>query len=220
MHNIMRTRITESSALKLLRSSRLVIWDFDGVIKDSVSAKGNIFADIFSNATSQTRQRILDHHHRNGGVSRYVKIPLYMSWCNIPETNENRDRLFSLFARQSFESVVNAPWIEGVQEYLRINEKKQRFYLVTATPVKEIQQIIAALDIDTCFLGAFGSPLQKKEAILSILDKEKGLKRSDSVFIGDSEVDYEAATACGVPFILRGEANGKIPAVHSLSNFL
>ena len=52
-------------------------WDFDGVIKESVSIKTNAFKKLFSDQNNSTLLKIIDHHLENGGVSRYEKIPLY-----------------------------------------------------------------------------------------------------------------------------------------------
>ena len=213
-----KSSLKDSAALKFLSSAKLVIWDFDGVIKDSVSAKGSIFADIFSGATPQIRQRILDHHDRNGGLSRYAKIPLYMKWCGIAETGENIDKYLALFSSQSIHRVIASPWIEGVENYLKYHSKSQKYYLVSATPADELKHIIEKLGINDCFFGIFGSPVPKKEAILMILEQEC-VKPTDAIFIGDSQIDYESATACGVPFVLRGQPCTLISSIGSISNF-
>lgn len=207
-----------SLALKIIRSAKLVIWDFDGVIKDSVSVKGSIFVDIFQDANAETRQIILDHHSRNGGLSRYRKIPLYMKWCGIPETDENIDKYLALFSSQSICKVIASPWIEGVQNYLKSHARLQKFYLVSATPADELKYIIEKLGIDDCFLGTFGSPASKKKAILMILEQE-GMTPADAIFIGDSQIDCESATDCGVPFVLRGQPCNGISSTYSLDNF-
>jgi phosphoglycolate phosphatase-like HAD superfamily hydrolase len=209
----------QNTALNFLRSFDLVIWDFDGVIKDSVAVKGDIYANLFPHATSLVRRQILNHHYMNGGLSRHEKIPLYMGWCGIPVTSTNIQEFLVAFSRQSVVQVVNSPWIPGVKEYLRSNIIKQRFYVVSATPLCELNQIIEKLKIDNCFVGTYGSPCPKKVAITKILDQEKAIP-SDAVFVGDSQLDYEAASACGVPFFLRGEANIKIASTHNLANFL
>jgi len=202
----------------MISSAKLVIWDFDGVIKDSVSVKGSIFVDIFQDANAQTRQRILDHHRRNGGLSRYKKIPLYMKWCGIPETDENIDKYLALFSSQSTRKVIASPWIEGADNYLKSHAKLQKFYLVSATPADEIEYILEKLEISDCFLGAFGSPVSKKEAISMILNQES-MTPADALFIGDSQIDSESASECGVPFVLRGKPCTGISSTYSLDNF-
>ena len=208
----------DNEALGLLKSSKLVMWDFDGVIKDSVSVKGTIFADIFPGAAPQVRKKILDHHNRNGGLSRYKKIPLYMRWCGIPETEKNISDHIAMFSSQSIQRVVDSPWIEGALNHLRHYSRLQKFYLVSATPIDELMQITMRLNIDNCFLGIFGFPTSKKEAILTILTQERA-SPTDAIFIGDSLIDYESASACGVPFIFRGQPSASIVPSYRISDF-
>ena len=58
-----------------LQSTKLVIFDLDGVLIDSVELKGQVFAEVFSDFPSET-ERILALHRANGGVSRARKIKL------------------------------------------------------------------------------------------------------------------------------------------------
>ena len=59
-----------------LESYDVLFWDFDGVIKDSVSTKSSCFERLFLPCSISTLEKISSHHFDNGGVSRYVKIPL------------------------------------------------------------------------------------------------------------------------------------------------
>ena len=195
------------------------MWDFDGVIKDSVEVKGSIFADIFPSAPQQIREKILRHHSCNGGLSRYKKIPLYMMWCRIPESRENIKKYLVSFSSQSIDKVVSSAWVEGVESHLKTFSKSQRFYIVSATPADELTHIVEKLRINDCFLGIFGSPASKKQIILEILNQETAAP-SDAVFIGDSQIDHDSAAACGVPFILRGQPGITISSAYSLETFL
>ena len=73
-------------------SAKAIFWDFDGVIKDSVSLKSDAFSELFSSSDKAVVNKINEHHELNGGVSRYEKIPLYLEWsgkdcleCNPPK---------------------------------------------------------------------------------------------------------------------------------------
>ena len=56
---------------------KCIIFDFDGVIKDSVDIKTNAFAEIFSKYGTSIVDKVLDHHKMNGGISRFEKIKHY-----------------------------------------------------------------------------------------------------------------------------------------------
>ena len=53
---------------------RAIIFDFDGVIVDSVDVKGLAFAEIYSKYGGGIAEKVLSHHRSNGGMSRKVKF--------------------------------------------------------------------------------------------------------------------------------------------------
>lgn len=180
----------------------LIFWDFDGVIKDSVSVKTEVFEKIFSPYGQEVVDAVRRHHEANGGVSRFDKIPLYLSWAGEEVTNELVAKFCNLFSESVMQSVIDSPWVPGVREWLLNNFEKKHFVLVTATPQHEIEQILSALHIDKCFQSVFGAPIKKEKAIRSVLKKENVLPDS-ALMIGDSETDLLAANVNAVPFLLR-----------------
>ena len=65
---------------------KYVFFDFDGVIKESVNVKAEVFAELFKSYGQAFSKKVYDHHLTNGGMSRFKKIELYLSWAN-----ENND---------------------------------------------------------------------------------------------------------------------------------
>ena len=180
----------------------LIFWDFDGVIKDSVSVKTEVFEKIFSPYGQKVINAVRRHHEANGGVSRFDKIPLYLRWAGVEVTEERVARCCDLFSESVMQSVIDSPWVPGVREWLLNNYEKKHFVLVTATPQHEMEQILIALHIDKCFQSVFGAPVKKEKAIRSVLKKENVLPDS-ALMIGDSVTDLLAANANAVPFLLR-----------------
>ena len=68
----------------LLNSALLIFWDFDGVVKDSLDIKSLSFENLFLPFGTEIASRVRIHHERNGGVSRFEKIPLYLQWAGQP----------------------------------------------------------------------------------------------------------------------------------------
>ena len=61
-----------------------IFLDFDGTLKISDKIKGVLFYEIFNGYTKPIhKNKILQHHYDNLGLSRYKKIPIYMKYCNI-----------------------------------------------------------------------------------------------------------------------------------------
>jgi len=187
---------------KILKSATLVFWDFDGVIKDSVGVKSFAYETLFLPFGREIATRVRLHHENNGGVSRFEKIPLYLTWAGETATSERIQEFCRLFSESVLQAVIDSPWVPGVREYLLKCCNKQYFVLVTATPQDEIVQILAALDIAHCFREVHGAPIKKTSAIEAVLSRRKSVL-AQTLMIGDAETDLEAARENSVPFLLR-----------------
>ena len=51
-----------------------IIFDFDGVILDSVDVKGDSFFELFANKGKKIQKISKEYHYKNLGISRKVKI--------------------------------------------------------------------------------------------------------------------------------------------------
>ncbi|WP_167884871.1 HAD family hydrolase [Leptospira fluminis] len=201
----------------------MIFWDFDGVIKESVGIKTAAYLGLFSGADEALIRRIRLHHEEHGGVSRFEKIPLYLEWAGIKPDADTVTEYCDLFSKTVLQAVIDSPWVPGAKEYISANSGRQRFFLVTATPQEEIEEILSNLDIESYFENVFGAPKKKTDAIRETLESREILK-SDACMIGDSETDYTAAKGNGITFILRKTAeNAKLQKFcegETLSDFL
>lgn len=186
----------------ILRSKRVLFWDFDGVIKDSVAVKTSAFEYVFSPYGSLITAKVRQHHEANGGVSRFEKIPLYLKWAGEPASPEQVHALCEQFSRTVVKEVIDSSWVPGVREYLLKYYKDQYFVLVTATPRDEIAKILTTIGISHCFYKIFGAPYQKELALKEVIDLLK-CSPENLLMIGDSKSDLLAAQANAVPFLLR-----------------
>ncbi len=191
--------------LPVIKSKALVFWDFDGVIKDSLDIKSAAYESIFMVYGNVIASRVRTHHEANGGISRFDKIPLYLEWAGESVTQSLVEEFCKKFSQAVVQSVINSPWVPGVQEYLLEYCMDQYFFLITATPQDEIEQILASLALINCFREIFGAPTPKKQAIKSVLDKFN-CSPDKALVIGDSETDRLAAQGNSVPFLLRRTA--------------
>ena len=185
-----------------IKSKKYVLWDFDGVIKETVGLKGVAFSNLVDNANDNIRSRILDHHKQNGGVSRFKKIPLYLEWCGISVSEDNINKYLKKYSELVCDSVINSEWVCGVKSILESKKKEQMYFLITATPLHEINFILEKIFLKNIFTNIYGSPTSKKEAIAEIL-KNHCINITDAVMIGDNKTDFEAANAHHIDFCLR-----------------
>ena len=185
-----------------LRNSKLIFWDFDGVVKESLDAKTKAFITLFQSFGEGISMRVRDHHLANGGMSRLEKIPIYLKWADKTPTDTLIEDYCQRFSKLTLQEVIEAPWVAGVEYILRSNPFKQDFVLVSATPQLDLVKIIEALNLQHSFLSIFGAPIKKGDAIREVLDTYT-LRPESTLMIGDALADMEAAKINGVPFLLR-----------------
>lgn len=195
--------VTILSAIETIKNAKLVFWDFDGVIKDSVSVKTQAYEKLFEEYSQDIKNKIVNHHEENGGMSRYEKIPFYFKEYIGHEINDADVKIMcDKFSDLVLDKVINAPWVTGVQDYFFEHSFKQKHILVTGTPQEEIEVIIDELDMKKVFIEIWGAPNKKENVLKNILSKYNYLPGM-TIMIGDSSSDYYAARINKVPFLLR-----------------
>ncbi len=188
--------------LEIIKNSKAIIWDFDGVIKDSVNLKGEAFKKLFEDQKIDIKNKIYKHHNNNGGLSRFEKLQTYLDWSSYENNIKNLNLFAKKFSDLVVKEVLNANYIHGIESYLKINHNRQKFFLVTATPEEEILKITKKLEIFDYFKTIIGYPKNKEEAFKFILNKF-GINNADFIVIGDSLSEYNAAKKYSLKFILR-----------------
>lgn len=197
--------------IKLLETGTVietVFFDFDGVIKESLNVKGEAFAELFSSFGSSLQSKIKTHHQQNGGLSRFDKIPLYLSWAGIELTPLVVNKYLREFSHAVRSKVETSEWVEGAEEAISELSKLVPLFLITATPHDEIQQVLKNIGIRQFFKDAIGSPKTKTAAMNCLIQRHK-INPSCAVMIGDSYTDYQAAKENNVVFILRKHEHNK-----------
>jgi phosphoglycolate phosphatase-like HAD superfamily hydrolase len=192
-----------------LEQFKLIFWDFDGVIKDSVEVKTFAFMELFEAYGKDVEMKIYNHNQTNGGMTRFEKIPLYLKWSNQTINDYKVKNLCEKFSSLVEEKVINSEWVSGVESYLRNNEYSQTFIVISSTPQNELERILSALDLNDCFTLILGSPKSKIEWLNKTINKLK-VDKKDCLMIGDMKVDYEAALINDISFLLRKHPLNKI----------
>ncbi len=189
--------------------TKTIIFDFDGVICESIDIKTQTFRKLFE-AYPEVIERIIHYHLEHGGLSRYEKFKvIYRDFLKKDLNDEQLQSLGQKFSQYSYEAIVKAPLVVGAYEFLKNNRTKYKFYVASGTPQGELRSIATHKGLQPFFLGIFGSPSTKETLIRQIL-KDNHLRPEETVFIGDSMTDYDGARAAEIDFIGRvpfGEKN-------------
>lgn len=179
-----------------------IIFDFDGVILESVTVKTEAFRQLFAFSPIHIDE-IVRFHQDNGGMSRFDKFRhIYQNILHEPLSDAQFKLLSDRFSLLVENGVIDAPFVDGAAELLQTISKKYSLYIVSATPQDELIRITQTRKISDFFQGIFGSPLKKRDHIIRII-QENRLDPNKVLFIGDAVNDWEAAISCGVKFIAR-----------------
>lgn len=190
---------------------KTVIFDFDGVLVESVDVKTKAFAELFQGYGPQVVQQVVDYHLANGGVSRFEKFKYYYrEILREPLSEAKLNVLCQQFSSIVIEQIVNAPFVEGAAAFLNQNYGKYDLFVVSATPQDEIKGIIKRRGMNLYFQGVFGSPRGKDLLTQDILNSNT-YEPNEVVFVGDAMSDYEAAQKVGIHFITRVSPGGVNP---------
>ena len=180
---------------------RAIIFDFDGVILDSVDIKTKAFARLFEEHGAEVVRQVVEHHLTHCGVSRFRKFAhIHEHILQRPMPDGESERLGERFSALVFDEVVKAAWIPGAREFLELEQGRYRFFIASGTPQEELERIVRLRDLEKYFTGVFGSPATKPQITRRIF-QEFGVLNDESVFIGDAMTDFDAAKECGVGFV-------------------
>jgi HAD superfamily hydrolase (TIGR01549 family) len=178
------------------------IFDFDGVIKDSVKVKSEAFVQLYASEGKEFQRKVEEYHLANGGISRYVKFKVWNEWLGRSTSEEAIDELAKNFAQLVIDNVVASPFVNGAIEALESASEKALSFIATGTPDDEINLILSQLELIGFFREVYGSSRKKSMIIKNILERFL-LSPSEVLFIGDAQTDYQAALENGLDFYLR-----------------
>lgn len=200
-------------------------FDFDGVLADSVEVKTRAFARLFEPYGLDIVSKVVDHHRKNGGMTRVDKFRhYYQEFLGKPLDKAELQRLCNDFSRLVVDEVVTALEIPGAEEFLKKWYKWVQCFVISATPDEEIKEIVKRRGMDIYFHEILGSSCSKSDNVNYLLNKY-GFAFRQCLFFGDAESDYRAAAASGVDFIgILPDSNAPLlkiaPDIRWYKNFL
>ena len=180
---------------------KTILWDFDGVILDSMHVRDWGFEQIFKNYDQELIDKLLAYHRKNGGLSRYVKIRYFFEVL-IGESITEVDVLeysqkFSVLMRKKLTNSKNL--ILDAVNFIKKNNQNYNFHIVSGSDQEELRFLNKELGIDKYFISIHGSPTPKKQIVSELL-KKYNYSNADTCLIGDSINDYEAAIENKISF--------------------
>ncbi len=182
---------------------RYVIFDFDGVLAETNEIRFQGFTELFGDLPDDEMTRFMDFVRANGGLSRYGKIRhLYENILCRPASEDQVATLAGRYSEIVKQKVIEAVPVEGSLEFLAGHQGKFEFAVVSGSDQQELRQVCRARGIEKHFREILGSPKEKAENVAELL-AGRGWEKQASVYVGDSQNDYQAAVEVGIDFIGR-----------------
>lgn len=182
---------------------KAIIFDYDGVIAESVNVKTEAFAELYRPYGKDIVQKVIKHHEANGGVSRYEKFKIYhKNYLREDIDQLEIDVLANKFSKLVLQKVIDSTYVTGVYDFISSNYQKYDFYISTGTPTDEIETILKQKSLRKFFNEVYGSPEKKDSHVKKIL-KKYSYNKNEVVFIGDALSDRDAARNNDIFFIGR-----------------
>lgn len=190
-----------------------IIFDFDGVLVESVNVKTDAFAALYAEYGPDVVKQVVAYHLEHGGVSRFQKFRYFhRELLGVELTSGAEADLGRRFSERVENAVVAAPWVVGAWELIQAYEKKTPLFVASGTPDDELNRIVLRRGIRRYFVSVHGSPATKADIIQRIV-AEHGFRKNRVLMVGDSMTDYQGAVEAGVDFIGRvaDPANATFP---------
>lgn len=177
------------------------VFDFDGVLADSVEVKTVAFARLYSGHGERIVDEVVRFHRENGGMPRREKFIYYQeTLLGEKATDEILDFLSIEFSKIVVKDIVAAQEIPGSVEFIRQVYGEVPLFIDSAAPDEELISIVEQRGLSPYFDAVLGSESTKIENLQRIID-ENGFSAAKVLFFGDALSDYRAAKACGSDFI-------------------
>lgn len=186
---------------------KVLVFDFDGVLLESVDVKDEAYRELFPDTTAKQRQAVYDFHRASPGIHRRVKVERILTEVlNRPADEAIVDSALERIREIVWERLMECPEVTGVRAVLEAHEHLPK-YVVSAAPHEELQELAWARDLARYFRDVLGSPPGKAELLGWILQQE-GVSPGDAIIFGDRLSDLHAAEDAGVYFVGRRTSYG------------
>jgi phosphoglycolate phosphatase-like HAD superfamily hydrolase len=185
-----------------------IIFDFDGVLVESNEIRFNGFRKLFKGYPQEQVEKLVNYAKANGGVSRYKKIKhFFVEIRQEPVSGEEVERWAAQFSKFVKQDIVEAKSVKGSLEFLEKYIDYFDFAIVSGSDQVELRSICKKRKINHFFKSILGSPVEKKENIAALLS-DLNWQYHKTLYVGDSNNDFEAAKANNLDFV--GRCSGLI----------
>jgi len=172
----------------------VILFDFDGVLMDSMPIREVGFRKVLSGFPAHQIEKLINYHRENGGLSRYAKFEYFFNEIRKEEaSSETIYKMADDFSKIMLDSLINPNLlIQDSLSFVKNNYERFPMHIVSGSDEKELKIICRRVNIYGYFVSIHGSPAPKDSLINKVITN-RDYNRNEIVFVGDSYNDLEAA---------------------------
>jgi phosphoglycolate phosphatase-like HAD superfamily hydrolase len=206
---------------------RLLVLDFDGVVLESNDLKTEAFAAVFARFPEHA-DAMMAFHLAHVSESRYVKFRhLVFDRLRQAGNEELVSEIADAFSADMRARLQSCPFVAGAREFLERWHARVPLAVASMTPEPELLDVIASRGLARYFDHVFGCPPWSKVTAIREAVRRTGVTPEETLLIGDSTGDWNAAREVGVAFIGRdsglpfpADAPAPLPDLHVIAERL
>jgi phosphoglycolate phosphatase-like HAD superfamily hydrolase len=196
-----------------------IIFDFDGVILDSVPVKTEAFRVLFDHYDKNMVDTFIDYHLLNGGMSRYLKIRYFFEQLLGQDISEkNIIQLAEEYSELTKRELAQQQYIiQDTITFIKQNYQTCRMHIASGAAEDDLNFICDTLDLTQYFFSIHGSPQSKDKLVKEIIESNQYIK-DETILIGDSINDLDAANINNIVFY--GYNNSTLARYNYIDTFM
>ena len=194
---------------------KTILWDFDGVILNSMKIKGDGFIELFKEYSSKDVKELENYHYENGGISRFLKIKFFFENILKKDISENE----IIYLAKDFSKIIEVNLskkdnlITETVEFILKNYMNFNFHIVSGAEHNELNDLCNKFELKNYFKSISGSPTKKDILIAQVVAKYS-YSENEMILIGDSINDYDASIKNNIRFF--GYNNKKLKNISDI----
>lgn len=179
-----------------------IFWDFDGVILNSNEIRDIGFEKVLKEYPKVQVEELLAYHRVNGGLSRYVKFRYFYEIVRKEKVEDSRImELADCFSVIMKDLLTNKSLlIDSTISFIENNFDKYDMHIMSGSDQNELRYLCENLGISKYFISILGSPVAKTKHVSDTI-KKNNYAVEETIFIGDSINDYDAAKDNNILFM-------------------
>ncbi len=191
------------------KSKRVLIFDWDGTLFDSMPTKYKTFSEVVAGYLSPrseqvTVQKVCDLYKQYSGEPRAVIFNKVARYYELELDSNDTDKMSALLSARNAQELLTAKLFPDAEMLLsKLKKSPYKLYISSSVPMEELQLLVKHA-VPTAILaviaGIFGSKQGFSKGIehVEYICAQENCGREACIMFGDDEADMRLSLAAGI----------------------